>query len=142
MIIGRRSNPGSKGQSLVEFVLILPVLLLLLLGIVEFGLLLYNQHVITNASREGARYGIVSRTPRRSYDEIKAVVDSYCQDHLVTFGDQAPETAVSPSPTGGAFGEDLTVLVTFRYQFLVLPQFLGDLTGITDLQATTMMKYE
>ena len=45
-IMGRRRWGGESGQGLVEFALILPVLLILVLGIMEFGLLLYNQHVI------------------------------------------------------------------------------------------------
>ena len=48
-----------KGAVAVEFALILPVLVLLLFGIVEFSLLMYNKQILTNASREGARYGIV-----------------------------------------------------------------------------------
>jgi Flp pilus assembly protein TadG len=50
----------TKGASMVEFALVLPILILILFGIIEFGILIYNQQVITNASREGARYGIVS----------------------------------------------------------------------------------
>lgn len=135
---------GQRGQALVEFAIALPVLLILLLGITEFGLLLYNQHVITNASREGARYGIVARTPRRTLDEIDAVIDSYCGTHLVTFGTlMPPQTNIVPEITAGAlFGQDLTVEVTFHYDFLVFPRFLGDLFGGIDLQAHTTMKYE
>lgn len=48
-----------RGQSLVEYALVLPILLLLLLGIMEFGILVFNYNTIANAAREGARYGIV-----------------------------------------------------------------------------------
>lgn len=129
-----------EGQSLVEFALILPVFLILLFGVVEFGLLLYNQHVITNASREGARYGIVVRAPRRTVEEITAVVDAYCGDHMVTFGTGTPTTVVTS--TGQAFGDDLTVEVTFHYDFLVLPSFIASFMGGTDLRAHTTMKME
>ena len=50
-----------SGQALVELALVLPLLLILAFGIVEFGLLMYNKAVITNASREGARVGIVAQ---------------------------------------------------------------------------------
>jgi Flp pilus assembly protein TadG len=43
-----------NGGAVVEFAIILPLLIALLFGIVEFGLLLYNKQIITNASREGA----------------------------------------------------------------------------------------
>jgi len=52
-------NP--KGQSLVEFALILPFLLVLIGGVVDFGLSLFVGHVIQNAAREGARAGAVLR---------------------------------------------------------------------------------
>ena len=139
----RRKHKGTRhGQSLVEFVLILPVLLILLFGIIEFGLLLYNKQVITNASREGARYGIVARPTRRSKAEITAVVDAYCANHLVTSGSDVPTTSVEPDPTGGTFGQDLTVTVTFHYDFFALPAFITSLLGGTDLVAQTTMKYE
>jgi len=141
--MGRKLLKREDGSALVEFAVILPVLVFLLVGMMEFGLLLYNQQVITNASREGARYGIVSRTPRRTAEEIEAVVNNYCADHLVTFGGGSPDTDVNPADTGGStFGQDLVVTVTFHYDFLVLPNFVGALIGGTDLQAETTMKYE
>jgi hypothetical protein len=45
-----------RGQSLVEFALLLPVLLLLILGAMDFGRLFYTKLVLTNAAREGANY--------------------------------------------------------------------------------------
>lgn len=132
-----------EGQALVEFALAIPVFLILLFGIVEFGLLLYNQQVITNASREGARYGIVVRSPRRTVGEIEQVVSDYAAQNLVTFGAGTPATTVNPDPTSGtAFGDDLTVEVAFHYDFLVLPGFISDFLGGTDLRARTTMKYE
>lgn len=130
-----------EGQALVEFALVAPVLLLILFGIVEFGLILFNQHVITNASREGARFGIVVHAPRRSVAEIEQVVDAYCADHLVTFGaGGTPDTQVTYTTQG--FGDDLTVEVTFHYDFLVLPAFIASMFGGNDLRAHTTMKYE
>lgn len=48
------------GQSLVEFALVLPVLLFLMCGIIDFGWLFYNQIALNNAAREGARCAVVS----------------------------------------------------------------------------------
>ena len=142
--MGRRAWVREEGQGLVEFAIILPMLLLLLLGMIEFGLILYNQHVITNASREGARYGIVVHNPRRTPEEIEIVVDEYLANNLVTFGSiTEPTTIIDPVETSGAlFGEDLSVDVSFHYDFLVFPNFLGDLFGGLDLRAHTTMKYE
>jgi len=58
---GDMKTKRQSGQALVELALVLPLLLILAFGIVEFGLLMYNKAVITNASREGARVGIVAQ---------------------------------------------------------------------------------
>jgi len=46
-----------QGQGMVEFALVLPILLLIVLGIIEFGRLLFMYAAVSTASREGARYG-------------------------------------------------------------------------------------
>ena len=67
MIRNERSKPASatrsrgrarrrrNGQSLVEFAVVLPVFLLILCGILDFGVLLYSRMTVINAAREGAR---------------------------------------------------------------------------------------
>ena len=52
-----RLGRGQQGAATVEFALILPVLLLLVSGIIDFGHYWYLGHVLSDASREGARYG-------------------------------------------------------------------------------------
>ena len=52
-----KRRPLDRGQDLVEFVIILPVLLLILLGVVDLGRLFFAAITMTNAAREGARYG-------------------------------------------------------------------------------------
>jgi Flp pilus assembly protein TadG len=56
----RRSRRGSRtrGQSLVEFAVVLPVFLLILSGILDFGFLLYSRMSVISATREGARVAI------------------------------------------------------------------------------------
>jgi Flp pilus assembly protein TadG len=50
---------AENGQDMVEFALILPLLLLLLIGIMEFGVMIMRYDTVANAAREGARYGII-----------------------------------------------------------------------------------
>ena len=52
----------SRGQGLVEFALIFPILILLLVGIFDAGRLIFAYNDITNAAREGTRLGIVDQT--------------------------------------------------------------------------------
>jgi Flp pilus assembly protein TadG len=133
---------NEKGAAMVEFSIILPLLAVILFGIVEFSLLLYNKQVITNASREGARAGIVAQAPRLAPAEIQQVVNDYAGSHLITFGTaSAPVTTIDNS-LGTAFGDDLTVTVSYKYDFLVLPNFIASLAGGVDLKAETVMRYE
>ncbi len=130
---------NERGVSAVEFALILPVLVLILFGIIEFGLILYDQQVITNASREGAREGILFKNPDRpTVDAIKTVVNKYTAKNLVTFKNGI--TAIPDVPTAcAALGDYLTVTVSYQYTFLVLDNF--GFAG-PNLTATTTMRCE
>jgi hypothetical protein len=55
----RRSRRATRGQSLVEFAIVSIVLLMLILGIIEIGRLLFVYSVVSNAAHEGVRYGII-----------------------------------------------------------------------------------
>jgi Flp pilus assembly protein TadG len=152
---------SQKGVAAVEFALVLPLLVLLIFGIIEFSLLMFNKQVITNASREGARAGIVAGTPRLPYSggtpcasptsSIDAVVKCYSKDHLITFASSnlPPTTTVEPTTynSNALFGTDLKVTVQYNYEFLVLPGiivglFNGGMGNTLMIQATTVMKLE
>jgi Flp pilus assembly protein TadG len=140
--VSRTKINGQKGAIAVEFAFVLPLLIVLLVGIMEFGLILYNQQVITNASREGTRAGIVARSPRLDLTAITSVVNNYTQAHLVTFGNATSAATVIDNSSGTSFGDDLAVTVTFDYDFLVLSKFINSLAGGLTLSAQTVMKYE
>jgi Flp pilus assembly protein TadG len=138
-----------RGTSVAELAICLPLLLMIVFGIIEFGFILYDKAMITNASREGARAGIVFHHPGRiSVADITDVVTDYCRDHLVSLGNpsNAVEVAVVP---GSDPGDPLTVTVTYRYTFLVLPNLRalvsgssGSLPGGITLTAQTVMRLE
>ena len=136
----RRGN--KTGASAVEFAIILPILILFLFGIIEFSILFYDKAVITNASREGARAGIVYRYPERVTEgEIQQVVIDYCADYLINFAD-SPSLTISAPSDGLEAGAPLTVTVSYPYQFLILPNFVATLAGGITLVATTVMRME
>lgn len=146
---------NQDGGAAAEFAIILVPLVMLIFGIIEFGLILYDQAVITNASREGARFGIVfqydpstkSSVPPTT-DEIKTVVDNYAASNLVTFSETstAPVTSVNYEDMDGSgdisSGDYRIVAVSYNYSFLVLPNFATSLAGDIDMQATTRMRME
>jgi Flp pilus assembly protein TadG len=138
----RRRRSSQKGAAAVEFAIVLLPLILITFGIIEFGTYLYNQQVITNASREGARAGIVASSPRVTPAAIKSIVDNYAADNLVTFGtSNSPGVIVTGYASDADFGDDLTIQVTYNYSFLVIPNFIA-MEKVRTMQATTVMRYE
>jgi Flp pilus assembly protein TadG len=138
-----RPDNCEKGASVVELALLLPLLFLLLFGIIEFGIILFDKAMLTNACREGARAGIVARSPRLPEAEIAAVTVHYCGNHLITFGASPTPPAVTVTfPADTTFGNDLGVNVTFVYDFLLIPGFIPGLPHTINLTAASVMKYE
>jgi len=145
----QRQCSGQRGAVALEFAILFPVLILMTFGIIEFSAALYDKAMITNASREGARVGIVytfdpnnTTSPNHPPDSlITQVVQTYCQNKLLTFApDENAVVTISRSGTGDDAGDSLTVTVGYNYDFLVLPSFIG-LPRIS-LQATTIMRLE
>ena len=135
-----------RGAAAVEFAIILPLLLVFLFGIIEFSIMFYDKAVITNASREGARAGIVFDNPRISATQIQSVVQDYAENRLITFG--TPDLQI-PSPTiCSASGDELVVTVSYNYEFLIIPGLLtsffsgGAFGEDTTMEARTIMRCE
>ena len=139
---GIKNRHTQQGAAVVEFALVLPLLLVLLIGGIDMSLALYDKAVITNASREGARAGIVARNPPISEAEIRQVVQAYTQSALVNFGPGKPPPTVSVEQ--GSLGADLTLKVSVSYTFQGIG--LGDLFSSLGqpwvLQSSTVMVYE
>ncbi len=64
-----RLNVNSKGQSLVEFAILLPFVLAFILAIIQFAIILNGQITVTHAAREAARFGVVSTADSNVVDE-------------------------------------------------------------------------
>ena len=65
----KRFLRSEKGQAMVEFALVLPLLLALLCAIIDFGWLYYNQITLNNAAREGARYAVIHYDPAEAWKD-------------------------------------------------------------------------
>ncbi len=115
--ITRRTGKKEGGQSLVEFALVLPVFLLVLFAIVDFGMAFHAWITVTNSAREGARVGAV----RASEDDIKQrVYDTagmFTQDDLL----------VTVTNAEGDPGQSVVVKVSYDYSLL------NPLVGIVDV---------
>ena len=152
-----KNHENQRGVAAVEFAIVLPLLLFLFIGITEFGLAYYNKQVITNASREGARAGIVA-DHRGNTTYLEGIVEAYSVDRLITFGSsdvssyinidlyyRGDEESSSWTTTHSSDSKYFKVDVTFRYTYLILAGFKlfgADFGPNLDIKASTVMRME
>lgn len=116
---------GESGVAAVEFALILLPLLLIIFGIINFGVLLSNQAVITNAAREGARWASIHTTSTygtgctNSYSITPVdpcqVAYTYASAKLINFSSGNTLLAGFISPGVYTRGAPQSVTVTYTY---------------------------
>ena len=139
----RRRLRSESGQELIEFGLTLPILLLVVLGIIEFGLLFREYEVITNAAREGARIAVL---PTYAKADAENRVDQY----LSTAGLDSTlwgKTVNDPVPVslGGNCMSTVEVDVTYPHGFWFLRgigTYFGASFGTITLTARSTMRTE
>ncbi|WP_242538885.1 TadE/TadG family type IV pilus assembly protein [Trinickia acidisoli] len=136
----RRRN--QRGSAVVEFALLLPLLLVITFGIIEFALALYDKAVITNASREAARAGIVYESPQLTNTQISAVATNYCANYLIALGSKPTPTVTVSHSSGTSAGNPLTVTVSYGYTSLGMSSVLDPMPSLLSMSATTTMNYE
>jgi Flp pilus assembly protein TadG len=123
----------------VELALVLPVFLLLVFGLVELSVALYDQAVLVNASREGARAGIVLRNPKLTTADIQQVVLNYTNGSLITFGATATPVVTVTQSSPAVFPNPLKVQVDYTYTGLGLGSMMSAVTQPLVLSATASM---
>lgn len=89
----RKRLSSERGAELIEFALTLPLLLLLVLGIIEFGFMFQEYEVVTNAAREGARIGAL--IPSAGYKATEA--QQRAMDFLTAGGLKSAQATPAPS---------------------------------------------
>jgi Flp pilus assembly protein TadG len=129
---------GEAGAAAVEMALVLPILLVMLFGIVDFGLTMYTQEVLANASREGARQGIRFVTPMLTDSDIVTITKDTLDKGYV----DSSKATVTVTNAGGGFGTDLTVNIQYLFDFLVVSAFVPGMPSQITLQSTTVMSNE
>ncbi len=134
-------NQNTRGQALVEFAFVLPILLLLMVAIIDFGIMFYSQMAVSNAAWEGARAGATIVDPAQGDQEIIGAI------HKAAHGldisrltididpqqDESPRNQSFPAPRG----EPITVTVIYNIE-LAFPQVTVPVSG----QAVTRMEYQ
>jgi Flp pilus assembly protein TadG len=118
---------SDEGAQLVEFALVLPLLLLVVLAIAEFGFIFQRYEVITNAAREGARMAVLP-----GYGD-NAVIASRVTAYVAA--GRVPATGTNPAvlvetvsiPVGGGLPavSARRVTVTYTHTYMFLPRIAG-----------------
>ncbi len=128
-----KSLSNEKGQSLVEFAILLPILLLLLMGILEFGIMLNSFLTVNNSAREGARLGIVSGSNTEISNLIVNISPNLDTENLIV--------NITPAEGSRESGGTLTVEVIYNYQ-VIIPIISNILNDVVVLKAQTSMRIE
>ena len=137
---------SERGAELIEFALVLPLLLFIIMGLVDFGFMFQRFEVVTNAAREGARMAVL---PSYVNADVEARVRAY-----MTTGGVAATTSNStvattdvaiPTGVGGPTLQGKRVQVTYASPYLFLGPIAGWFGGTfttANLTAVAIMRVE
>jgi Flp pilus assembly protein TadG len=129
------NSRSEKGQVLIEFALVLPLLLLLLFGIIEFGRAFFQKNMTINAAREGARFAAVQTT--WNIGKITAAAKAPITPESLKTGATVVVVPQSKPSTGGSV--QVTVTTGFK---TILPRLILPLGASTGISASATMRYE
>ena len=135
------SRRHSRGTSVVEMAIVLPLLLMLMFAIGEFGIAFTQYQTLINATREGARTGVLFRGASCVAGTVKTDISTTVGNYMVAAG--VPTGTVTTTSTGECAGAGTQVVVTslVPYTFAALPGLAGLQSDIT-LSARSTMRNE
>ncbi len=151
--IGKLVGDRSRGQTLVEFALVLPLLLLLMVGLFDAGRAVIFYTELTNASRVGARVAMVNQSPdatcagvektyRCAAAEIATTTDITPASVPVAVFEDADGNIVAPTAAVCQTYGTCSATVSTSYTFTPVTPIIGNLIGPISLSASTTMAIE
>ncbi len=138
--IQARVRRGQAGTSVVEMTIVLPLLLVLVFAIGDFGIAYTRWNSLTNAVREGARMGVVFRSP---CDEVTVTtnIENTIADFAESSGLDGPSIVTTVAGSCGGTGSQLTVTSTAPYDYIAMAALAG-FAPTLNLEARTVMRNE
>ena len=133
----RAKQTRTSGQELIEFALVLPLLLLFLFGAVDLGRLFHATVAITNAAREGSRFGGLNRDKVLRFDtnacieplgnmlyqvggvDFNEIIFTSCAEGRTSGIDISRMTVTPSCPLGCTAFKPVLVTVTYNFDFLL-----------------------
>ncbi|UMZ75036.1 TadE/TadG family type IV pilus assembly protein [Natranaerofaba carboxydovora] len=138
-----RTLRKDDGQALVELAFVLPILLLLVFGIIEFGNIYFAHLTLNNASREGARAGALRATQHGV--DLEAEVNEVIQNRIPSLDSDNLSVFVWPNSEEELIrGNDLKVELEYNRRLLtpLFGMILDDGAGYYQLRTETTMRIE
>lgn len=129
----RGSRIRTRGQSLVEFALVLPIFLVLLSGMVDFGMALYTNITLMNATREGARLGIIAPDATSIESRVRAMATGLNQADLTvstTCREQSGSSWIACTAPLWQPGDSMVVTADYTYH-MIWPLAFGNSIPLT-----------
>jgi Flp pilus assembly protein TadG len=136
----RRGAHRSRGQSLVEFALVLPIMLFLFMILFDFGRAVYAYSTVSDAARQGVRYAIVNQTT--------TTIQSKSAGAATALGIAPANVQVAFHPAGTTVGTctplDLGCVAEVRvpYRWTAITPIIADVIGQIDMSSTARMPIE
>jgi len=110
----RRFRKTEAGQALVEFTMVLPIFVLLLFGMIDFGRGFYTWLLLTNAAREGARVAAV----QGSVSSVDArIYDSFCDSYPTSCGLNPAKLSITRNNIQGKRGEAVSIDLSYDFDY-------------------------
>jgi Flp pilus assembly protein TadG len=135
-----KKRRAESGTTIVEATIVLPLMLLLVFGIAEFGIAFTRWNSLTNAVREGARTGVVFRSPCDA-SAVTSLVETTVSNFATGSGiDPAGITTTVTGACGGT-GSQLSVTASVPFDYVAVGALAG-FSPSADLSARTVMRNE
>jgi hypothetical protein len=127
---GRRRFPRGRGQSLVEFALVIPLFLLILIGVFDLGRGVFAYNTLTNAAREGARMAIVNQDTATIIAEAKtstAIVELNDPSVRIGFYEMADDGSPDLSDPCSPVAVGCLAVVSFEADYRPITPLIGNI---------------
>ena len=124
---------NKRGQSMVEMALILPIIIILFLGMVEFSRIFGSYLLVTHASREGARLAAIGRTDAEIQANVTSKVSILNVSNL--------QIILTPEDSARTTGEDVRVCVKYKLE-IYAPLITSFISNPFEMEANTYMRVE
>jgi PKD repeat protein/Flp pilus assembly protein TadG len=144
--VGQRTNNTSAGQSLVEFAVVLPVLLVLVLIAVDFGRVFFTTIQLANAVREAAHYGaqyptdsagmLAKANAERNGQSQAGQQNTLTSSDMTTGCKDSVGTPIVCSDAAGGAGTGNTLTVSINVPFSFITPFIDTFFGGSGLRMT------